>query len=70
MAAKDGADHEVAPELERTPSLPTEDNVSELSLYEKKCLLINHEIDSNGMGRYQVRTFLVPVASTAPAYSL
>lgn len=24
-----------------------------LSLYEKKCVLINHEIDSNGMGRYQ-----------------
>lgn len=23
------------------------------SLYEKKCVLINHEIDSNGMGRYQ-----------------
>ncbi|KAF2767988.1 MFS general substrate transporter [Teratosphaeria nubilosa] len=24
-----------------------------LSLYEKKCVLINHEIDNNGMGRYQ-----------------
>lgn len=24
-----------------------------LTLYEKKCVLINHEIDSNGMGRYQ-----------------
>lgn len=24
-----------------------------LSLYEKKCVLINHEIDSNGMGKYQ-----------------
>lgn len=24
-----------------------------LTLYEKKCVLINHEIDNNGMGRYQ-----------------
>jgi len=24
-----------------------------LTLYEKKCVLINHEIDSNGMGKYQ-----------------
>lgn len=24
-----------------------------MSLYEKKCVLINHEIDSNGMGKYQ-----------------
>jgi hypothetical protein len=24
-----------------------------LTLYEKKCVLINREIDSNGMGRYQ-----------------
>jgi hypothetical protein len=24
-----------------------------LSLYEKKCVLINHEMDRNGMGRYQ-----------------
>ena len=24
-----------------------------LTLYEKKCVLINHEMDSNGMGRYQ-----------------
>jgi hypothetical protein len=24
-----------------------------LSLYEKKCVLINREIDSHGMGRYQ-----------------
>lgn len=25
-----------------------------MTLYEKKCILINHEIDSNGMGRYQI----------------
>lgn len=24
-----------------------------LTLFEKKCVLINHEIDSNGMGKYQ-----------------
>lgn len=24
-----------------------------LTLYEKKCVLINHEIDNNGMGKYQ-----------------
>src|ERR1700712_2595140 len=24
-----------------------------MTLYEKKCVLINHELDSNGMGRYQ-----------------
>lgn len=26
---------------------------SHVSLYEKKCILINREIDSHGMGRYQ-----------------
>ena len=25
-----------------------------LTLYEKKCVLINHEIDSNGFGKYQL----------------
>lgn len=32
------------------------DNLSfdnDVSLYEKKCILINREIDSHGMGRYQ-----------------
>lgn len=29
------------------------DEMEGLTLYEKKCVLINHEIDNNGMGRYQ-----------------
>ncbi|KAL9089612.1 MAG: hypothetical protein Q9165_005644 [Trypethelium subeluteriae] len=29
------------------------DDLDGLSLYEKKCTLINREIDSHGMGRYQ-----------------
>lgn len=29
------------------------DEFSNLTLYEKKCVLINAEIDRNGMGRYQ-----------------
>nr|OQO16258.1 hypothetical protein B0A51_16514 [Rachicladosporium sp. CCFEE 5018] len=29
------------------------DQLEGLTLYEKKCKLINHEVDSNGMGKYQ-----------------
>lgn len=29
------------------------DEMEGLTLYEKKCVLINREIDNNGMGRYQ-----------------
>lgn len=36
---------------ERTNVSP--ENMEGLTLYEKKCVLINHEIDSNGMGKYQ-----------------
>lgn len=28
-----------------------------LTLYEKKALLVNRELDSHGMGKYQVRCF-------------
>jgi hypothetical protein len=50
----------------RSPTPPEYDNTSErrlpivareelegLTLYEKKCVLINREIDNNGFGRYQ-----------------
>lgn len=37
----------------RSGSLPTAEELEGLTLYEKKCVLINREIDSNGMGRYQ-----------------
>lgn len=37
----------------RSPSLQEEEDVEGLSLYEQKCILINREIDDNGMGRYQ-----------------
>jgi len=35
--------------LEPVPS----EEMEGLTVYEKKCVLINREIDSNGMGRYQ-----------------
>lgn len=34
-------------------SLPNPPDLEAVSLYEKKCILINREIDSHGMGRYQ-----------------
>lgn len=40
-------------EVERTPSLSEQLSLEGLTLYEKKCVIINHEIDSHGMGRYQ-----------------
>ena len=52
-----------APELERVVSgvsrgsngaLP-DPEMEGLSLYEKKALLVNRELDSHGMGKYQVR---------------
>ena len=39
--------------IERAQSLDDELNFDGLTLYEKKCILINREIDSHGMGRYQ-----------------
>lgn len=38
---------------ESSPSLTEQLEAEGLSLYEKKCLLVNHEIDLMGMGRYQ-----------------
>ena len=35
------------------------DQLEGLTLYEKKCVLINHEIDTNGMGRYQIYIWLL-----------
>lgn len=37
----------------RSQPLMGELDVEVLTLYEKKCILINREIDSHGMGRYQ-----------------
>jgi len=37
----------------RSQSLTDELQLDGLSLYEKKCILINREIDSHGMGKYQ-----------------
>lgn len=37
----------------RSESLSDQSTLDGLSLYEKKCILINREIDSHGMGRYQ-----------------
>jgi len=34
-------------------SFATDPELEGLTLYEKKCILINREIDSHGMGRYQ-----------------
>ena len=37
-------------------NIPADDPEMEgLSLYEKKALLVNRELDSHGMGKYQVR---------------
>ncbi|OBW67716.1 MAG: Alpha-glucuronidase [Aureobasidium pullulans] len=41
-----------------SPSV-TDDELQELSLYEQKCVLINREMDSNGMGRYQWSIWLL-----------
>jgi MFS family permease len=44
----------VSPErIETAHSLDDELKLEGLTLYEKKCILINREIDSHGMGRYQ-----------------
>lgn len=37
----------------RSSSVPTPEELEGLTLYEKKCVLINREIDNNGMGKYQ-----------------
>lgn len=37
----------------RSTSLESESEEEDLSLYERKCILINHELDALGMGRYQ-----------------
>lgn len=44
-----------ASEAERVGSLGTVDlsGLQGLSLYEQKCVLVNREIDSQGMGKYQ-----------------
>ncbi|THX18698.1 MFS general substrate transporter [Aureobasidium pullulans] len=41
-----------------SPSV-TDDELQGLSLYEQKCVLINREMDSNGMGRYQWSIWLL-----------
>ena len=40
-------------ELQRSRSLDEALDIEGLTLYEKKCILINREIDSHGMGKYQ-----------------
>ena len=45
----------------RAPSIGnfSPEEMEGFTLFEKKCVLINREIDSNGMGRYQwYKTFL------------
>lgn len=41
-----------------SPSV-TDGELQGLSLYEQKCVLINREMDSNGMGRYQWSIWLL-----------
>ena len=45
--------HDRSDDPERSRSLAEELGDEDISLYEKKCLLINREIDLMGMGRYQ-----------------
>ena len=60
QAAMEGAKD---PELERVVSkvshgsngVLSDPEMEGLSLYEKKALLVNRELDSHGMGKYQVR---------------
>lgn len=37
-----------------TASFAGDPDFEGLTLYEKKCVLVNREIDNNGMGRYQI----------------
>lgn len=56
MATKHISEEHLTPDAQetlRTLSTISEDEFNGLSLYERKCVLINHEIDGNGMGRYQ-----------------
>lgn len=57
MASKDGIEEYSGQpseyEAPRNLSAVTQDEFEEMSLYEKKCVLINRELDSHGMGRYQ-----------------
>lgn len=55
MATKDAAEDYIGPENEvyRTASSASQQDLEDLTLYEKKCVLINRELDSHGMGRYQ-----------------
>ena len=56
VVPKDITDGYVAPEAERTPrasSVVSDEDYEGMSLYEKKCILINTELDARGMGRYQ-----------------
>lgn len=39
--------------VERSDSIADVFHMEGLTLYEKKCMLVNREIDSMGMGRYQ-----------------
>ncbi|KAI5244490.1 MFS general substrate transporter [Aureobasidium subglaciale] len=52
----DNNDHDLAPSP--SPSL-MDDELKGLSLYEQKCILINREMDSNDMGRYQWSIWLL-----------
>jgi len=57
MTTKDSLDGPVL-----TPSTSpsvTDNELKGLSLYEQKCVLINREMDSNGMGRYQWSIWLL-----------
>ncbi|KAK5018084.1 major facilitator superfamily domain-containing protein [Cryomyces antarcticus] len=45
--------HESGDEPARSLSLSETEGLEGLSLYEKKCVLINREIDAQGMGKYQ-----------------
>jgi len=45
--------HEDSPTYGAHNHIAGDPELDGLTLYEKKCVLINREIDSNGMGRYQ-----------------
>ena len=61
MEGTDGKDSVLEPaeavdlseEPNRSRPFGDHDDLEGLTLFEKKCVLINREIDSNGMGRYQ-----------------
>lgn len=46
--------HDLKDDVPPPPAYNLDPELEGLTLYEKKCVLINREIDSNGMGRYQI----------------